>query len=170
MSMEHKAFAFDWPRFARGLRPILVRALAADDPAPLEAYIDRHRGQLTDPYLGEPLDPDWRDRLENGDVQELGDFALTRYYRPMRDRGLGHAWMTLSDELPAPAAAALLGVSIGDDGALFDPGRMGSYFQTPARVRRSLAALRGVRRPELRGFRRLLERCTADRLGVYVTF
>jgi hypothetical protein len=168
--MEHKAFAFDWAGFARGLRPTLIGALEADDPAPLEEFIDRHRAELTDPYAGEPLDDDWRDLLEAGDVQELGDFALTRYYRPTADRGLGDEWMELSDELPAPAARALLGTPVGANGARFDPGRMGAYFQTPARVKRSLAALGKVRRRELQGFRKLLERCAKAGQGVYVTF
>jgi hypothetical protein len=170
MSMEHKAFAFDWQQFVRGLRPVLVLALADDDPAPLESFIDRHRAELTDPYEGEPLPDKWRDLLEAGDVQELADFAQTRYYRSSEDRGLGDKWTELSDELPSAAAAALLGTPLGPPDARFDPGRMGAYFQTPARVRRSLAVLAGVRRGELRPYRELLKRCVAAGLGVYVTF
>jgi hypothetical protein len=46
---------------------------------PLGAFIDAHRIELRDPYEGEPLSEDWRSRLESGEVQELGDIALTQY-------------------------------------------------------------------------------------------
>jgi hypothetical protein len=170
MSMEHKAFAFDWQRFVRGLRPDLLRALSDDDPAPLEAFIDRHWAELADPYEGEPLPKRWRELLETGDAQEVADFALTRYYRPSENHGIGYDWMAPSDQLPEPAAGALLGAALGPEDARFDPGRMGAYFQRPAQVRRLLAVLDGFRRRELQRYRGLLKRCAAAQLGVYVTF
>jgi hypothetical protein len=170
MPMEHKAFAFDWPRFERDLYPLLVEALAADDPAGLEAYIDRHRAELTDPDEGEPMSADWRDGMENGDVHEFGDYALTRFYDPADCWGVGYAWARLSDELPGPVKSALLGSSVGPPERLFDPGRYGSYFQTPDHVRESLAALRRHARPELTRYLYLLEQCAGKRRGVYVTF
>jgi hypothetical protein len=168
--MEHKAYAFDWTRFGRGLRPTFDLALYNDHPDVLEAYIDRHWRKLTDPYEGEPLTEDWRELLEAGDVQELADFAMTRYYQVRENCGIGYSWMQLSEELPEPIAAALLGYAYPIDNATFDPGRMGAYFQCPGDVRRSLKALRGIRRRELQGFRKLLERCVKKGKGLYVTF
>jgi len=170
VAMEHKAYAFDWKRFEFDLHSILEQALAANDSAELEKFIDRHRPELKDPYEGKPLPEAWREMLENRDVHEHADFALTLYYDPADHWGVGYAWADLSEQLPPEAADALLGFPAGPPGALFDPGRYGSYFQTPALVRESLAALRRVERPEVQEYRGLLERCAAGQLGVYVTF
>ena len=170
MPMEHKAYAFDWSRFEFDLHPVLVGALARDDTAGLEAYIDQHLAELTDPYEGEPLPADWRTTLGNQDVHEYGDYALTRFYDPVDCWGIGYEWLRLTDELPEPAANAMLGSPIGPAGKLFDPGRYGSYFQTPRRVRESLATLQPRACPELARYLELLERCVGERHGVYVTF
>jgi hypothetical protein len=123
MPREHKAYAFDWTRFEFELHPLLVEALTTDETAKLEAFIDQHLVELTDPYEGEPLSTDWRDTLENRDVHEYGDYALTRYYDPADNWGIGYAWTQLSDELPEPAANAMLGFAIGPAKNLFNPGR-----------------------------------------------
>lgn len=170
MPMEHRAYAFDWLRFESDLYLLLVGALAANDPIELEAYIDQHLDELTDPYEGEPLSPDWRDTLENRDVHEYGDYALTRFYAPAVCRGIGYEWARLSDELPAPAAKALLGFPVGPGDNRFDPGRYGSYFQTPGGVRESLAVLQAHACPALAEYLWLLEQCAAEGRGVYVTF
>jgi hypothetical protein len=170
MAMEHKAYAFDWSRFEIDLHPLLTQALATEDPAALEAYIGRHLPELTDPYEGEPLPADWRDALGNRYVHEYVDYALTRFYDPADCSGVGYEWARLSDELPEPAANALLGFPVGPPGRPFDPGRYGSYFQTPARVRESLATLKPLSVPELARFVELLEQCAAQGRGVYVTF
>ena len=75
--MEHKAFAFDWNAFQRHLAPILRDALSSDSVVGLAAFIEHHRQSLTDPYEGEPLPEDWSSLMENRDVQDHGDFALT---------------------------------------------------------------------------------------------
>ena len=170
MSMDHKAYAFNWTRFDLDLHPLLVDALAANDTTELEAFTDQHRQELTDPYEGAPLPEDWRAMLENRDVHEFGDFALTRHYNPRDEWGVGEEWMELSEQLSEAAVGALLGSPVGPPEARFDPGRLGSYFQTPAMVRESQAMLRREERPELQDHLRLLEQCVAARLGVYVTF
>jgi hypothetical protein len=170
MPMEHKAYAFDWPRFGLELHEQLVDALAANDTAELEAFIDRHITELTDPNEGELLSASWRDGLANRDVHEYGDYALTRYYDPADCWGVGYAWARLSDKLPATAANAMLGFVVGPAENLFNPGRYGSYFQTPQLVRESFAALQAHARPDLAAYLALLERCVADKRGVYVTF
>jgi hypothetical protein len=170
MSMCHKAFAFDWMSFERELLPILLSALEANETAGLTAFIESNIGTLSDPYEGETLTEDWQSLLENQDVQELGDFALTRYYDPSDDCGLGDDWITLNASLSAPAQAALLGSPLGPETNRFDPGRMGSYFQTPADVRRSRASLRPLKAAPIRLYKSLLDRCGRRGLGVYVTF
>jgi hypothetical protein len=168
--MEHKAYAFDWLQFDLNLHPLLVEALTANDTAQLEAFIDQHLDELTDPYEGKPLSADWRDTLGNRDVHECGDYALTRYYDPADCWGIGYEWTRLRDELPEPAANAMLGFAVGPAENFFDPGRYGSYFQTPRGVRGSLAELQPHGCQQLARYLELLERCVAERRGVYVTF
>ncbi len=170
MSMDHKAFAFDWNSFERGLLPILIGSLTSGDGEPIKAFIQEHLEQLSDPYEGNPLPDDWRSLLVNGDVQELADFALTLYYQPSDDQGVGPAWIRLAQQLPTEIQTTLLGKPIGMTARLFDPGRMGSYFQTPEQVQDSTQSLSEYGRSDLYHYRRLLEECKSRRLGIYVTF
>jgi hypothetical protein len=64
----------------------------------------------------------------------------------------------------------MLGFAVGPEDNLFDPGRYGSYFQTPQPVQETLSALRPYRCPDLLQYLELLEWCVAERRGVYVTF
>ncbi len=130
MSMHHKAYAFKWAAFEQELLPIVERALGNDDAAELARFISENQAFLQDPYEGEPLPRDWRAKLEVGDVQELADIALTRYYDPSADSGLGHDWVRIS-HASAGIAGALLGQTIGPDRNPFDPGRMGRTFSDP---------------------------------------
>ena len=170
MAMSHKAYAFDWESFEVDLNLQLECALTEDDAAELEAFIDANRERMTDPYEGEPLPTNWRDALENRDVHEYGDYALTRFYDPADDCGIHEAWEEVVGQLPESAANALLGFPVGPPERLFDPGRYGSYFQTPDQARDALAIIEPLGVPELVRFVELLERCVAQRRGVYVTF
>jgi hypothetical protein len=170
MSMSHKAFAFNWYAFDFDLSPILLAALDADDGSELADIVNQERHRLTDPYNGDPLPEDWRTVLEVGDVQELADFALTLYYGVQEDHGVGSAWLTLNESLTAEQRLALLGGTIGVGDRLFDPGRLGSYFQSPEVIGESLKVLDGVAANEVQCFRELLAECAVWRLGVYVTF
>jgi hypothetical protein len=166
--MDHKAFAFDWTAFQRHLAPILHDALSSDSIAGLAAFIEHHHQSLTDPYEGQPLPEDWPSLMENGDVQDHGDFALTLYYSPTADFGIGDSWLALSDD--SSVANALLGEPFGPADNLFDPGRMGAYFQTPDAVSSSLRVLTADDHPGLSDFIDLLERCGVEGMGIYVTF
>jgi hypothetical protein len=177
--MSHKAYAFDWWAFEGGELPeLLSRALETNDTSGLLAYVERNRHVLKDPYGGDPLDDDWQALLENRDVHEFGDFALTRFYDPAADRGLGYSWNEIDDALAEEGRWALLGCSLGPAHNRLDPGRYGSYFQTPQRVAESLALVRGFDLPRLDGndkgflerFEGLLEECLNAGLGLYVTF
>lgn len=170
MSMSHKAFAFDWIGFDRELAPTLALALKEDATAPLEAFIDDHLDDLCDPYEGEPLLIDWRALLSVGDVQEVSDFALTKYYRLVEDFGVGDNWLDLSTDLSESQQRALLGEPFGEKGHLFDPGRMGAYFQSPERVAEALRLLQVSGDERLEQFIGRLSEVVAAKKGLYVTF
>lgn len=168
--MEHKAFAFNWDSFEQELYPTLVKALETGEVQEIINFIERNRKHLTDPYEGQPLDDRWQSPLANRDVHEYGDYALTKYYAPDEAAGVGEAWSDLSDELSTAATRALLGDTVGSTGNLFDPGRMGSYFQRPEQARASLNVLKSLDMPELADFCQLLSECVNKKLGVYITF
>ena len=180
VSMSHKAYAFDWSAFVRDeLHSVLLDALSSGDERGLIRYIEANRHYIKDRYRGGPLSDDWKDSLGNCDVHEFGDFALTRFYDPTEDYGIDHYWLDLDFEhLPEVCQAALLGTPFGPRGAYFDPGRQGSYFQTPHEVVRSLASIRRIdlsnmdrdQRESWEQFKKLLEECAKAGSGLYVTF
>ncbi|WP_339526573.1 hypothetical protein [Pseudomonas sp. EA_35y_Pfl2_R111] len=170
MSFSHKAFIFDWLKFQHELLPTLRLALQRNETEPLVAFIEIHLGAIKDPYEGEPLPQNWRSQISVGDVQELGDFALTRYYQPTEDFGLSEEWGALSESLSALEKAALLGTSLAEAGTAFDPGRMGAYFQRPEEVCLSLQILQQVGHQSLEPFIAGLLQAAALNKGLYVTF
>jgi hypothetical protein len=178
VGMCHKAFAFDWHGFEQDqLHDLLAQALETNDTAALKAYIETNRHFLKDPCEGEPLDNNWLTMLENRDVHEFGDFALTRFYDPTDDFGIWDQWKDVDEILPDNAKAATLGVSFCRNGNHFDPGRLGSYFQTPDQVRDTFALLAQFELPlddyQQKSFARFkegLKDCISSNLGLYVTF
>jgi hypothetical protein len=170
MTMEHKAFAFDWIKFECELLRTVVKSLVKNDRQLLECFVDSQRDKLTDPYEGNSLSRSWRDQLQVGDVQELADFAITKYYRPSDDIGLGSKWTCIADVLAVAPRKALLGECVGPQERVFDPGRMGSYFQSPLQLNKSFLVLKETHFLELSGYCNALEECTARQLGLYVTF
>lgn len=171
MSLSHKAFALDGHAFEVQLAPTLRQALLQGDTSALQAFIDTHWESLKDPYEGEPLSPDWRSQLEAGDVQELADFALTRYYDPKADFGIGEEWGGRDPDLPGVQRQALLGAALEEGGQAFDPGRMGSYFQDPGCAALSLQVLGQVDDGGAMGaFKRGLQQAVRAGCGAYITF
>ena len=170
MSLDHKAFEFDWGAFSEELAPLLHRALADDDAPALQQFVAAHIAACSSPYDGEPLGEDWEELLETGTVQELADFALTKYYAPERDFGLSGAWLQLEASLPREVRAALLGNPLGPPERPFDPGLQGSYFQTPEQVRESVETLADITQVPLQVFRDQLSEVVAHGKGLYVTF
>jgi len=166
MSFDHKAFEFDWQAFSAEMLPWLNDVLAANDCKRLAAFVDANIVACRSPYDGELLSPSWQEMLETGDAQEIADFALTKYYDPSLDHGLGDAWAELEDALPASMKIALLGQALPH----FDPGRQGSYFSTPADATKSGALLNHIEFPALREYCNFLERASGNGFGVYVTF
>jgi hypothetical protein len=113
-------------------------------------------------------------------VQAYADFALTKYYDPRDDLGLGADWQEANDALEQAGVSGqlLLGTALSTpDGALcFDPGRQGAYFQSEADVRHHLAQLAALEAREprpsgrLRVARDMLQGAAAAARGLYVTF
>ena len=168
--MEHRAFAFDWAAFEREFLPTLERSLAGNEGLEIREFITAQWRLLRDPYEGEPLPENWREAVEGGDLQLIADYAITKYYKPSEEFGLGLHWMRLETELPEEGRIALLGTPLGPQHRRFDPGRMGSYFQSWSQLHKSVAALEGLEIPILRQYRETLRSCMKRELGLYVTF
>jgi hypothetical protein len=182
--MTHHAYAFDLYALARDeLRSILLDALSSGDTNGLIRYIGANRHHLKDRYEGGPLSDSWQhwqDVLVNLDVQELGDFALTRFFDPEDDRGLMENWFRIQEHLSEADRATLLGTSLRSSSAYFDPSGLGAYFQTPQQVVKSLARVQRIELPDLKFkemldeslelLKGLLEECAEAGNGLYVTF
>lgn len=176
--MEHKAYVFDYERFSRELAGLLEASLEDGRTDRLRRFVVDHRDQLKDPYGGEPLDADWESLIETRDVHQYGDFALTKYYDPGEDVGLGRDWervrAVFAREQPGDLTL-FLGAPLGPKDRLFDPGKLGSYFQTPDRVRAHLDLLRPLRSriplgDVLPSLIAMFDRAAAEGKGLYVTF
>lgn len=177
--MEQKAFVFDQPGFTTELSSTLRGALETGELGGLTNFIDENLASLKDPYEGNPLDSSWQDLIETHDAHQLGDFALTKYYDPLADIGLGPSWEEVAELLNAQGIngdAVVLGSPFGPRDHYFDPGKMGSYFQSPELVRqnlnrlRSLIAQKPALAPQLAETLAMLEQAEKAGQGLYVTF
>lgn len=172
MSLDHKALVFDYRRFNVELAPLLYRALLERSSDELREFVNSDLGSFSDPYEGEPLARDWEAQLEFGNEHEVGDFALTRFYSPALNLGLGSEWLDVDRELRSLGdglGLTLLGTPFGPPENLFDPGRTGSYFQSPEDVVRNLSDLRRARRTSaVERAEAILKK--AEGHGLYVTF
>ena len=177
MSTEHKAFIFDYENFLVELKPILEGALTSGDCSGLEFFIDRNFDLLSDPYEGEKLTHDWRRMMEEVDAHQLGDFALTKYYDPSSDFGLSYDWREVQDLLDKRfglGVITVLGEPVGPPDNVFDPGKMGAYFQSAESVAVSFEMLNGNMnsntKENIRRFIGMLEQAASQKMGIYVTF
>jgi hypothetical protein len=169
--MQRKAFRFDCEAFDTELRERLHNALLTNDAAQLASYINSATSEFSDPYEGEALTADWTQVLSDpNDVHELGDYALTRFYDPTADFGIGDAWIAVDESLSDVQRNAILGLAIGPATNSFDPGKMGSYVQTRNDVVKSRSVLREVNDERLAKYINLLDQCASSGHGVYVTF
>jgi hypothetical protein len=179
MSMDHKAYVFDYNAFNEELRPVLEASLRSGDVGPLLAFIREHFAELKDPYEGEPLGENWQDLLTYEDPQEYGDFALTKYYEPSDNLGVSTEWMELEEVLVEELEQGTdftLGDTVGPPGNVFDPGRMGSYFMTAGEVEsrhdalQMLVAAKPELRPQLDRLINMYGKLFRARKGAYQTF
>ena len=179
MALEQKAFLFDYDLFDQTLSEILRRALATNDLAQMDGFIEGNLSSLRDPTEGTPLKSNWRESLETTDAHQLGDLALTMFYDPLSDIGLGYQWEGIQDALEqelGPRVNILLGQQFGPTGNLFDPGKMGSYFQPATLVQHNLASLEALagRQPGISSrlvpAMQLFRKPLSVTKGLYVTF
>ena len=179
MSLAHKAFLFDGISFANELKPIIEAGLISRDVAKVRDFISDNLQCLVDPYEGEPLGADWETMIETPDIHQYGDFALTKYYSPILDRGVGASWENIQQILRTKKIPSwvLLGSPVGVGESFFDPGKAGSYFQMPEEVEKSVEELQSVPRgyfgwdaSSFEQFKELLIEASNKGMGVYVTF
>lgn len=156
MSISHKAYLFATAEFDRQLAPLLYSALARNDPAGLRDYIRANQQDLHDPDEEMPLAEDWETHYHL-DVQQYAAFALTNFYDPTDDWGLGHDFDALGAYLESvPKAkkytgALLGGYLFGPKGKRLDPGYMGTGLATRGQVRALLAVLEKTKWPPVPG-------------------
>lgn len=162
--MYHKAYLVDWHLFTIELRS-LISNLSPDSKVDLLNFIKLNQTKITDPYEGEPLSESWVTELSELSVDELADYSLALCYSVTEEHGLGDHWLKFQESLPEDQRKHLLGSSF----TAFDPGKMGSYFQSPKEVEDSLIFLKPYQE-ELNGFYDLLTQCTKSAKGLYVTF
>ncbi len=179
MSMDHKAYVFDYEAFNNELRPVLEESLRSGEVGPLLGFIREHFAELKDPHEGEPLEENWQDLLTYEDPQEYGEFALTKYYEPSEDLGVSTDWMELEELLVAEVEQGTdltMGDTVGPRGNVFDPGRMGSYFLTAGEVEsrhdalQMLVAAKPELEPRLEGLVSMYEKLFRAGKGAYQTF
>ena len=170
--MDHKAFLFSYQPFRQELLPLIEDSLATGNLAPLQRFVDTNLAVLRSPYSGKPLKVTWRSLLETESVDEYGDFALTKYYDPRLDIGLCGAWQTLNAKVADLGwkFSPILGRPIGNSDRVFDPGKMGTYFQTESEVIEGLLMLQGLRNTLFDPMIRILEEAAQGKMGLFVTF
>jgi hypothetical protein len=181
MSLDHKAYQLDYEPFESELAPILARALGTGELDELRAFVEHNLSQLKDPDAGDALGPNWHELVDEPRpdlaVQRWGDLALTKYYDPSIDDGLSTDWADLDEQLKEAgidASRVVLGRTLGANGRLFDPGRQGAYFLTPADVRSALTLLDPARLALdddlVDHWRQTLQSAARNAKGLYVTF
>jgi hypothetical protein len=177
MAMEQKAFVFQHDAYTRELSDLLVDSLRRNDATPLRHFVEQHFNVLKDPYSGDRLRPHSLASISPDDVQKYGALALTKYYDPAAGIGLHGDWQDVFDALErvVPRGGSMtLGDGIGTPDHVLDPGKLGTFIQSPDEVRSNLARVDALLREEpalrplLTEFRDLLAR--AAPAGLYVTF
>ena len=183
--MEHKAFILDYNAFIEELSDSLKKALLTGDLEFIIDFINMNINSLKDPYEGQPLDYSWETMIELKDTHQYGDFALTKFYSPAQSIGLGYEWQdiqnVLSSELDGTSLYMIIGQPFGSENHYFDPGKMGSYFQSPDRVKNNLQILDDLlklklKKPDelliskLRKFMAMFQQAVASEKGLYITF
>lgn len=181
MSMEHKAFIFDYKAFVEQLSTILKNALLTGKNEALLNFINRNRDSLKDPYDGQALDFSWETMVEPKDAHQYGDFGLTKFYNPINNIGLGSDWQNIEKLLRNELGANLsfivvLGQPFGTASHYFDPGKMGSYFQSIEQVKKNIYLLQNLvyQNPklanELEELLKIFQQAVQAGKGLYITF
>ena len=173
--MEHKAFIFDFDGFENELCPLIQHALRTDNCSGILEFICNNMDSLVDPYEGEQLQTDWEEMIEVADPHQYGDFALTKYYDPTQDIGLGLAWEVVQDHIdPNRTTSPILGTVVGEFESPFEPGKLGAYFQSRELIAQNLDYVQKIKQckssADLDNAIRLLQVASSSEKGLYVTF
>lgn len=169
MSMEHKAYEFDFENFEFELKDILFNSLQSQAIDSLSKFVDSNINFCTYPWESEKLPSTWREDLEIGDVHEIGDYALTKFYNPNDDFGLGYDFSDYSERYPE-LEPFLLGEAFGPKDNLFDSGKMGSYFLAPEIIDGFVINLQVSNEDSILEYARFINSCSDNGKGVYITF
>lgn len=178
MATEHKAFLFDYGHFNSELRPILERALRSGQAAELVEFIIYNKPDLTDPYEGESLSEEIENQINLNNVDECGDYCLTKYYSPKDDLGLGRNWVVVQkilDKSRPGCGFLVLGTPLEINGRSFDPGKIGSYFVSLEEVVEGTKIIKEIS-DQLSGgdgldeLGSLYHRAFSNGSGLYITF
>ena len=179
MTLDHKAFIFDYDAFIKELADILENALVKNKIHELIAFIENNLSYLKHPDEGEYLDYSWKEIIETEDTSEYGDIAITKYYNPDDNIGLSYKWMQLDDLLLQELnleISPLLGTVFGSSEVYFNPGKQGSYFQSPEKVRENFELINSLSNEKLHKLSDIdiLKNMFLDALvlrkGLYITF
>ena len=144
MSMNYKANMFDYDRFQNELGSALYEALETNISEPLIRFIDENIKILKTPLEGKLLDTSWRSLRSSWTVQNYGDFAITKFYDPKSGIMIGPLWLPIDDFLHTKLGdntPILFGEPFGPESNYFDPGVMGSYFQSAQEVQTNFLLL-----------------------------
>lgn len=133
MSMDHKAFLFDTVSFNKELANSILDAGTTHNVESLHKFIHDNIGRTYSIYTGEPITSEWENELQNGDVQELADYALTCFYSPEEDIGLSCYWDALLNglgllPLKHQVEYYIIGRPLTSGDFVLDPGFMGLGF------------------------------------------
>ena len=169
--LEHKAYLIDDIGFEKGLRPIFRMADSREKRQQLESFCDTNASLIKSPYDGIDVGDGWRSVQETETILELADIALTAFYDPADDIGLGYEYSEISERLK-PVVAKLgfspaLGNPIEFGSDLFDPGFSGSYIMPCSDVVESVDALMSSNFDALF---QMLRKAKNQNRGLYVTF
>lgn len=182
MSMNYKAYMFDYDKFQDELGNQLYGALEKNDSTTLVKYIDENVKVLKIPSDGRLIDSSWRLLLPNWTVQLYGDLAITKFYNPGLGILIGPLWLPIDEFLHTKLGedtTILFGKPFGPDNNPFDPGVMGSYFQSPQEVQTNFTLLHDLvsDNPELLqqydSFDEIIDlfgNSARNQKGLYVTF
>jgi hypothetical protein len=99
MSINHKAYIFDYDRFQIELMELLEKSLNSDDFTNLIIFIEQNLSYLKDPYEGQPLDAFWEAKIAIKDAHNYGELAITKFYDPQNCIGLSYKWAEIDDLL-----------------------------------------------------------------------
>jgi hypothetical protein len=158
MSIDHKAYLFQYDAFQEELADLLHRALQTGEVGRLHEFLNRHRTSLTDQATQEPLAEDWEEEYgQQPDVQQYADLALTRYYEVSDNLGLSHGFDALGvylgtvSPLARHADQLICGKLFGPKGRRLDPGRMGTGLVSSSEAARFAKLLAGMKWPVIPG-------------------